>query len=96
MCVVFYVLFLCTPAGGSISCSEKGMACKAKHRKYIIRTDIMYERIPPILNSDKDKEAYSIFREAEDLADGGEVDQSIVLFRRAFKMSPELAAMMGS
>lgn len=56
----------------------------------------MYERRPPILNSEKDKEAYTIFREAEDLADSGEVDQSIVLFRRAFKMSPELAAMMGS
>lgn len=56
----------------------------------------MYKRIPPILDSEKDKEAYKVFRLAEDLADSGEVDQSIVLFRRAFKMSPELAAMMGS
>ena len=72
------------------------MACKGRHCKYIIRSDIMYERVPPILNSEKDKEAYTIFRQAEDLADSGDVDQSIVLFRRAFKMSPELAAMMGS
>jgi hypothetical protein len=56
----------------------------------------MYERTPPILNSEKDKEAYIIFRQAEDLADEGAVAESIVLFRRAFKMSPELAAMMGS
>ena len=72
------------------------MACIGDKCKYIIRSDIMYKRVPPILNSDKDKEAYRIIREAEDLAESGDVDGSILLFRRAYKLSPELAAMMGS
>lgn len=63
--------------------------------KYIIRSDIMYTRRPAICASPSDLTAYSIFREAENLAECGNVDESIVLFRRCFKLSPDLAKIMG-
>lgn len=63
--------------------------------KYIIRSDIMYTRRPAICASPNDLTAYSIFRKAENLAESGNVDESIILFRRCFKLSPDLAKIMG-
>lgn len=63
--------------------------------KYIIRSDIMYTRRPAICASPNDLTAYSIFRQAENLAECGNVDESIILFRRCFKLSPDLAKIMG-
>jgi hypothetical protein len=65
------------------------------HKKYIIRSDVMYERNPPVVFSPYDAEAYQLFKEAEGLAEAGKVDESIGKFRRACKLSPLLAAMMG-
>jgi hypothetical protein len=65
------------------------------YKKYIIRSDIMYERDPPVVFSQHDDEAYRLFREAESLGEQGRVEESIPLFRKACKLSPELAAMMG-
>lgn len=39
--------------------------------KYIIRSDVMFKRTPAICAEPRDLEAYSIFREAEDLAERG-------------------------
>lgn len=75
---------------------HEGISCKNDYCKYIIRSDIMYQRVPPLLTSDKDQMAYNIFRQAEEMAENGDVDGSIVQFRRAFKLSPELAHLMGS
>jgi hypothetical protein len=55
----------------------------------------MYERNPPVVFSPYDAEAYQLFKEAEGLAEAGKVDESIGKFRRACKLSPLLAAMMG-
>jgi tetratricopeptide (TPR) repeat protein len=55
----------------------------------------MYTRSPAICAQPKDLEAYSIFREAEDLAERGLADEAIPFFRRAFKLSPDLARVMG-
>ena len=64
-------------------------------KKYIIRTDIMYKRKHPICNEAHDIEAYKLFREAELLEADGHCEQAAMLFRRALKMSPELAEVLG-
>lgn len=63
--------------------------------KYIIRTDIMYKRKEPICDKPNDRDAYKLFREAELLEADGECQKAAQLFRRAFKMSPDLAEVMG-
>ena len=52
-------------------------------------------RTPALLDSTQDKEAYKVYQEAENLGEAGEVDASIKLFRKAFKMSPGLARILG-
>jgi hypothetical protein len=66
------------------------------HCKYIIRSDVLYQRTPAVCNAPKDIEAYRLFREAEQLAEAGRVDESIPMFRKAVKMSPDMAEMMGN
>ena len=74
---------------------HEGIRCSPPNCKYIIRSDIMYERRPAICDSPNDKVAYDMFRQAEALAEAGMVDASIPLFRQACKKSPALAEMMG-
>jgi hypothetical protein len=50
--------------------------------KYIIRTDIMFERRPMLLTSDTDKEAYRLYREAECLECEGDPLEAAKLFRK--------------
>ena len=63
--------------------------------KYIIRSDVMFRRTPEVCNSESDRAAFKLFQQAEELAEAGSVDESIRLFKKAFKMSPEMARMMG-
>jgi len=63
--------------------------------KYIMRSDIMSQRTPAICDTEVDREAYQLFRKAEDLAEEGKVDESLPLFKRALKMSPTMARIMG-
>jgi tetratricopeptide (TPR) repeat protein len=63
--------------------------------KYIIRSDVIYTRDPPLCNSPQDKTAYELFQKGELLAEEGKTEDAINLFRRAFKLSPELATIMG-
>lgn len=64
--------------------------------KHIIRSDIMYERTPKVFDSVVDQKAYELFKKAELLGENPEnVDESIVMFKRALKMSPSLASFMG-
>lgn len=78
---------------------HEGICCAPPPRdaccKYIIRSDVMYERRPAVCDSPSDIEAYSLFKQAEALAEAGNVEKSIPLFRKACKMSPALAEMMG-
>mmetsp|Transcript_7340 Transcript_7340/g.8424 ORF Transcript_7340/g.8424 Transcript_7340/m.8424 type:complete len:323 (+) Transcript_7340:102-1070(+) len=64
-------------------------------KKYIIRSDVMYQRLEPVCASERDKEAFVLYQEAETLSNNGEVDEAMKLFRRAFKMSPALAEVYG-
>jgi hypothetical protein len=75
---------------------HEGVAPAAPHVKYIIRSDVMYRRSPPICDTPTDRAAYALYLEGEALAEAGHVKESIIKMRRAFKMSRELAALMGS
>lgn len=44
---------------------HEGIPPHDPYSKYIIRTDLMYRRIPSICDSDSDKEAYILFKQAE-------------------------------
>lgn len=59
--------------------------------KYIIRSDIIFERDPPI---DINEEAFSYYRKAEEVAEDGQVDESIKLFKKAFAMDKKLKEIM--
>lgn len=74
---------------------HEGMICVDPHVKYIIRSDIMYERRPNICATETDKEAYRLYKEAEYMAEAGNVEESIPMFKRAFRLSPRLAELLG-
>lgn len=74
---------------------HEGVPPSSPHFKYIIRSDIIFERRPVLCDSTTDREAYQLFRKAEDLAESGEVEAAVPLFKRAFKLSPTLAQLMG-
>ena len=65
-------------------------------RKYIIRSDVMYQRRTPICTLPNDMEAYELYRKAVDLADeSGSETKALELFKRAFSMSRNLADLYG-
>lgn len=74
---------------------HEGVPPAENYLKYIIRSDIIYERSPKICDSEKDRQAYQIFRQAEEVAENGFVEQSLQLFKKAFKLSPLLSEIMG-
>jgi hypothetical protein len=74
---------------------HEGVPPQCPYVKHIIRSDIMYQRVHPVCDSPEDIEAYAMFREADVLAEEGDVEHSLVLFRRAVKRSPALAKFMG-
>jgi len=75
---------------------HEGEAVNSGHEKYIIRTDIVYVRSPEILTADADKEGYACWIEAQRLAEEDNDPQGCVLMlKRAFRLSPGLADLMG-
>ena len=60
--------------------------------KYLVRTDIMYKRITPA--NAKFCEAFSLVQQAESLESMKRYDEAVQLYRRAFKLSPELEDMV--
>ena len=74
---------------------HEGVPPCAPFKKYIIRSDIMYRRTIPLYDTPNDREAYAKFREAEVLAEAGDVAGSILLFKQALRQSPGLAQIMG-
>jgi len=63
--------------------------------KYIIRTDCVYERRPALCTADEDKEAFRLYLEAQEKSEKGLCNEAMVLFRRAFRMSPGLSKIYG-
>lgn len=74
---------------------HEGVPPSDPHNKYIIRSDVMFQRTPPACTSERDVEAYKMFRRAEDLAEAGDVQQSLALFAASWKLSPAMSKMMG-
>ena len=74
---------------------HEGVSPIPPYLKYIIRSDIMSTRSPALLTSNDDQQAYRWQQEAEILAEKGKVEESIRLFRKAYKLSPSLSRYMG-
>jgi hypothetical protein len=68
--------------------------------KYIIRTDLMFQRDHPFCDSVSDKEAFRLMKEAEEIENTQQgpagANKAADLFRQAFRMSPTLAKVYGS
>ena len=74
---------------------HEGVPPQAPHLKYIIRSDVMYERTPKLCDSDADRCAYELFKRAEDVAERGDADEAIKIFKKAtHMMGPLLREMM--
>ncbi|XP_059168657.1 uncharacterized protein LOC131950487 [Physella acuta] len=58
--------------------------------KYILRTDIMFENIAPCNLSSKQDTAILMLQEADRLEAAGKCIQAMELFRKAYKLCPEL------
>lgn len=74
---------------------HEGVPPVAPYLKYIIRSDIIFQRNPAVCDTPTDKEAYELFRKAEELAEMGNSSESIKLFKQAFRLSRSLARIMG-
>ena len=55
----------------------------------------MFDRTPPVCDTDRDREAFKVYQEAQEASNDGDCVHAMQLFRRAFKMSPELADLYG-
>lgn len=63
--------------------------------KYIIRSDVMFNRSPEKCTTPSDIAAFQLYLDAESAAESGHVDESIAMFRRAFKLSADLKRLLG-
>ena len=63
--------------------------------KYIIRTDIFYERTPRELDTAADQEAFHLFREADLLEADGKSEEATKLYRKGLKLSPAMGTVFG-
>ena len=77
------------------SLMHEGVPPALPHSKYIMRSDIMYQRCPAVCNGEKDREAYALYQQAENLAEQNQIDLSLALFSKAWKLSPTLARIQG-
>ncbi|XP_055880160.1 uncharacterized protein LOC106078906 [Biomphalaria glabrata] len=59
-------------------------------QKYILRTDIMYENVTPPHLSTNQNEAVLLLQEADRLEAAGQCMEAMELFRKAYKLCPEL------
>jgi len=63
--------------------------------KQIIRTDVMYERRPPLCDDDAGRAAYALWRDAGAAEAAGDVAGAVQLYRRCARASPAFASLMG-
>jgi len=64
-------------------------------RKVLIRTDVMYRRVPPVCEDAAGRAAYAAFLEAGAAEAGGEAMAAMQLYRRAARLSLPFAELMG-
>ena len=79
-----------------VSDREQGRVFIPMGRKYIIRSDVMYQRRNPICTLPQDKEAYELYRQAVELAgQAGSEAKALEMFKHAFSMSRNLKDIYG-
>ncbi len=82
--------------GRMVSDREQGRVFIPMGRKYIIRSDVMYQRRNPICTLPQDKEAYELYRQAVELAgQAGSEAKALEMFKHAFSMSRNLKDIYG-
>ncbi|KAJ3098124.1 hypothetical protein HDU97_004308 [Phlyctochytrium planicorne] len=81
---------------------EQGMAIIFNHnllheggtllsgKKYILRAEIMYTRISPLETTPEQEEGIRLKREAELMESSGRLSEAVTLYRKAFRLCPEL------
>ncbi len=72
---------------------HEGASVHPGHKKYIIRSDVLYRRQPPILTETADVEAFALFQKARVMEASGETDEALRLFRLVRRTSPGVAAL---
>lgn len=59
--------------------------------KYIIRSDVMFRRIPSVCTLPCDKQAFKLYQQANSLSGEGSAIKAMELLRQCFDLSPALA-----
>ena len=63
--------------------------------KYLIRTDFMFKRTPPICDdSSDDREAFDVYRQAMQ-TERDDAMEAVRLYQKCAKLSPKLARILG-
>ena len=66
---------------------HEGVPPNGHHSKYIIRSDIMFSRVPPICDSESDMKAYEMYRNGQEYAENGQLELGLPLMKKAMKLS---------
>lgn len=74
---------------------HEGRPCKEGPKKLIIRSDVMFERVHRIFDTECDKHAYEIYESAVDHAEHQRHSQARADFQKAMRLSPKLSAGLG-
>ncbi|KAK7242449.1 hypothetical protein SO694_00159056 [Aureococcus anophagefferens] len=64
-------------------------------RKHIVRSDVLFERTPPIFDAPKEREAFATYEAGVLLSEAGRHGDAVANFVRAAKLAPDLAAELG-
>ena len=64
-------------------------------RKHIVRSDVLFERAPPIFDAPKEREAFATYEAGVLLSEAGRHGDAVANFVRAAKLAPDLAAELG-
>ncbi|KAJ1609208.1 tRNA adenylyltransferase Cca1p [Cryptosporidium canis] len=74
-----------------ISDVHEGEPVSPGYTKYILRTDILYKRVNPILTSDLDQRAYALWLKGKNYIYKGNLEKAREIFKQVSEISPELA-----
>lgn len=73
---------------------HEGEPVGSTSRKIIIRTDVMYERHPPICDAEHDREAFRLYQQATLLEGQKKFVEAAALYKQSCRLSEELARML--
>jgi len=77
------------------SLAHEGCPPAEAHLKYIIRSDVMFDRTPAICDSARDREAFEVYNEAKEAEGAGQLEEAVAGFKRFIRMSPVMADIYG-